>query len=178
MPVVKKRRGLSKRASFLKAYVSTASITRAARAARIERALHYRWLEDDPEYVKAFQAAQIEAATLLEDEAVRRAYEGVKKPLTYQGQFTYRKRHNPKTNKLEEYGAPLAIIEYSDTLMMFLLRGFSPEKYRDRNSMEVSAPGGGPITVSTADPRFAALSDEELAALIAAARKLDAPAAP
>ena len=169
----KKRKGLPKKPAFLKAYVSTASITKAARAAKIERALHYRWLADDPDYAKEFSGAQREAAQLLEDEAVRRAYEGTKKPLTYQGQFTYRKRLNKQTGKAEEYGAPLAIVEYSDALMMFLLRGFAPERYRERGSMEVSGPSGGPIALSPADPRLQALSDDELSVLIAAARKLD-----
>jgi hypothetical protein len=180
----KRRRGLPRKGAFLAAYVRTASITKAARAARIERRLHYNWLADDPDYPKQFEAAQREAAQILEDEAIRRAHEGIVKPLTYKGQFSYKTR--PKKNAdgslviengktvYEEYGAPLAIREYSDGMMMFLLRGFMPAKYRENSSVELSGPGGAPISV--ADPRLAELTDEELETLVRLSRKLE-PAA-
>lgn len=184
MPAVKKRRGLPKRSAFLSAYVRTASITKAARAAKLERQMHYRWLDEDPEYQKQFAAAQREAAQLLEDEAVRRAHEGIVKPLTYKGRFSYKSRPKRDENGsivqehgrtvYEEYGAPLAIREYSDGMMMFLLRGFLPAKYRENSSVELSGPGGSAISVS--DPRLAELTDEELETLVRLSRKLE-PAA-
>lgn len=181
MPGVgKKRRGLPKRGAFLAAYVRTASITKAARAARIERRLHYVWLADDPEYPRMFAAAQTEAAQILEDEAIRRAHEGVLEPLVYKGRFQYKSRpkKNPDGSYVEEngrkvyedYGAPLAIRSYSDGMMMFLLRGFLPNKYKENSSVELSGPGGGAIALS--DPRLGELSDEELETLINVARKL------
>jgi hypothetical protein len=168
---VKKRKGISKQRAFLASYVATASITKAAKAAKIDRSLHYRWLLEDEDYKKAFSAAQSEAGDLLEDEAVRRAHQGVRKPLVYQGQFTYAQRLNKETGALENYGQPLAVLEYSDPLMMFLLRGFKSDKYRDRGSMEVSGPAGGPIALE--DARLKKLTDEELAGLIALAAKLE-----
>jgi hypothetical protein len=184
MAAGKKRRGLPKKGAFLAAYVRTASITKAARAARIERQLHYRWLVDDPAYPKQFEAAQREAAQILEDEAIRRAHEGIVKPLTYKGRFQYKQRpkRNPDGSYVEEhgrkvyedYGAPLAVREYSDGMMMFLLRGFLPGKYRENSSVELSGPGGAPISV--ADPRLAELTDEELETLVRLSRKLE-PAA-
>lgn len=36
----------------------------------------------------------------------------------------------------------------SDTLIIFLLKGLRPEKYRERYHQEVSAPGGGPVTIT------------------------------
>jgi hypothetical protein len=177
----KRRRGLPKKGAFLAAYVRTASITKAARAARIERALHYRWLVDDPEYPAQFAAAQREAAQILEDEAIRRANEGVLEPLTYKGRFQYKTRpkrgadgaivHEGGRPVLEEYGAPLAIRKYSDGMMMFLLRGFLPAKYRENSSVELSGPAGGSIPV--ADPRLAELTDEELETLVTLSRKLE-----
>lgn len=172
---VKKRRGVSKQSAFLAAYVATASVTKAARAAKVDRALPYRWAKEDAEFRAAFELAKEQAAQLLEDEAVRRAYEGVEEPLVYQGQFSYRQKLNPKTGKLEDYGRPLAIRKYSDGLLQFLLKGFRPEKYRDRVSAEVSGPGGGPIPLEH-NEQLKTLSDEELATAIALARKL-APAA-
>jgi hypothetical protein len=97
--------------------------------------------------------AQTEAAQLLEDEAIRRAHEGILTPVFYKGNPTGVMR------------------EYSDALLMFLLRGFTPEKYRDRGSVEVSGPAGGPIAVT--DKRLETLSDDELDSLITIGKKLD-----
>lgn len=181
---LKKKRGLPKKGAFLAAYIRTASITKAARAAQVERQLHYRWLADDAEYPKQFAAAQTEAAQILEDEAIRRAHEGVLEPLVYKGRFQYKVRPKKKPDGsyveengrkvYEDYGAPLAIRKYSDGLLQMLLRGFMPTKYRENSSVELSGPGGGAIPVS--DPRLAEFTDEELETFVNLARKLE-PAA-
>jgi hypothetical protein len=88
----------------------------AAQAAGVHRSRHYDWLKKDPAYVSAFVAAQDEAVQALEDEAVRRAYEGVEKPVTVAGQREF-------------------VREYSDTLLIFLLKGARPQKYRDNFNM-------------------------------------------
>jgi hypothetical protein len=151
---VSKRKGVSKQRAFLAAYVTTASVSKSAAAAGVDRSLHYRWLKDDGEYGKAFELAYQQAGDLLEDEAVRRAHDGIMEPVFYKGK-------------------PAGVIRvYSDGLMMFLLRGFKNDKYRDRVSAEVSGVGGGPIVL--ADARLAKLTDEELASLIAVAQKLEA----
>jgi hypothetical protein len=121
------RRRDAKRTAFLAAFRKTASVRCAAKAARIDRTLHYIWLTEDPEYRQAFEQAREEAAQVLEDEAVRRAYNGTLKPVFYQGE------------KVD------AVIEYSDALLMFLLKGRRPEVFRDRADIEHSGPGGGPI---------------------------------
>lgn len=124
---------------FLAAYRATCSITKAAEAADMERGMHYRWLEDDPQYKADFETAKEEAFQSLQDEAVRRAHEGIRKPLVYQGQFTYASY----TKKGKGIGPPLAIQEYSDSLLMFLMRGMKPEMYRER--FEHTGKDGGPI---------------------------------
>jgi hypothetical protein len=73
-----------KKAKFLKAYAITCQITKAAEMAGIDRGTHYDWLKD-PEYKAQFEAAQLQAADMLEDEAIRRAYHGVEKPITVAG---------------------------------------------------------------------------------------------
>ena len=74
-----------KKAKFLKAYAKTCQITKAAEMAGIDRGTHYDWLQKDPEYRAQFEAATDQAAQALEDEAVRRAYEGVERPVTVAG---------------------------------------------------------------------------------------------
>src|SRR5215468_7479743 len=58
-----------------------------------------------------------QVAEILEDEAIRRAVEGVPKGVHYQGQ---------------ECGTETV---YSDGILMFLLRGANPEKYRERTGV-------------------------------------------
>jgi transposase-like protein len=187
MVATKKKRGVSKRRAFLAAFAATASVTRAARAARIDRSLPYRWLKEDSEYARDFAQAFAQAGETLEAEAIRRAHEGVDEPLTYQGRFTYKQRLvkgtattlavdgsivEPGTaDHYEDYGRPLAVRKYSDGLLQFLLKGFMKERYSDRSSVEVSGVGGAAILLS--NEKLAALSDEELATLAALARKLD-----
>lgn len=100
--------------AFLVAYAESGNVTLAATAAQIDRATHYKWLAADESYAEAFYEAGEAAADLLEKEARRRAVEGVERPVFHKG---------------EECGR---IREYSDHLLMFLLKGVRPEKYRER----------------------------------------------
>jgi hypothetical protein len=106
--------------AFLEVYRATASVSRAARAAKIRRESHYKLLERSPSYRKIFAAAGIEAAQILEDEAVRRAVEGVKRPVLYHGEL------------VKVHGKRLIEFEYSDSLLLALLRAKKPHEYKDR----------------------------------------------
>lgn len=101
-----------KKQAFLTAFGIVASISKAAEMAGIDRSNHYDWMREDPEYPKAFETAQQQAAASLEDEAVRRAYHGIDKPVTIAGNRE-------------------VITEYSDTLLIFLMKGAMPTKYRE-----------------------------------------------
>lgn len=103
-----------KKRAFIAVYPAVGTISAAADAAGINRHTHYVWLKDDPEYAAAFADAEEKAADRLENEAIRRAVEGTVKPVFHQG---------------AECGG---IREYSDTLLIFLLKGLRPEKYRER----------------------------------------------
>lgn len=112
---------------FLRIYARTASITRAAEMVGIDRSTHYRRLRKDPVYKQRFeQIYQDESFGVLEDECIRRAVEGVNKPLTFQGMISL--RENPNTGKLE----PVTVKEYSDSCLQFLMRGRKPHIYRER----------------------------------------------
>src|SRR5262249_19777084 len=80
----------------------------------------YKLRKLSPELARRWAEA-IEAGTdYLEDEARRRATEGTAKPVFYQGQ---------------QCGV---VQEYSDTLLIFLLKGRRPEKFRDNINLDVS----------------------------------------
>lgn len=109
-----------------------------------------------PGYPERFSAAEEIAAQTLEDEAVRRAFEGIDEPQIWQGRITYKQepvfdaagdvvldsRGRPVTRDTD---IPETVKQYSDRLLELLLKRFRPDKYRDRVSAEHSGPGGGPI---------------------------------
>lgn len=174
------KRGVSKhQRGFLAAFKSSASIIAAAAAVGIDRGLHYQWLASDPEYPARFLEARDEAAQTLEDEAVRRAHVGVDEPVIYQGAlcFPWIETVDPVTGETanKRSDQPLVIRKHSDALLMFLLKGARPEKYRETWKGEISGPGGGPIPLE--QQRLAVLDDDQLASLIAIARQLAAAGA-
>ena len=97
--------------------VETANIVQSVQLADIDRSTHYIWLDRDPDYAEAFELAKRAGADTLEAEAVRRATAGVDEPVFYQG---------------SECGA---IRKYSDILLIFLMKGWNPNKYHDRHEV-------------------------------------------
>jgi hypothetical protein len=157
-------------AAFLKAYRICANVTQAAKAAGITREAHYKRLEADAKYRAAFERARIDAGQRLEDEAVERATKGVWEPLTYQGNFTYPEKWDEEKERFipDLDKPPLGVWKKSDGLLMAMHKSFLPHRYGSR--VEISGPEGGPISLET--ERLKALTDEELATLLALARKI------
>ncbi len=101
--------------AFLAAFRETGNVRLTCKAAGVGRSSHYRWLEKDPEYREAFDVAKEDAADVLEGEAHRRAVDGWEEPVGwYKGV------------------AGGTVRRYSDNLLMFLLKGARPERYRER----------------------------------------------
>lgn len=95
------------------------NVSRACEAIKVNRQRVYEWRAADPAFAAKWDEA-VEAGTEeLEQEARRRAYMGVDEPVFYQG---------------EECGA---VRKYSDTLLIFLLKGRRPEKYRDNVTLKI-----------------------------------------
>jgi hypothetical protein len=113
--------------AFLRAYAETGNISAAAVLASVGRRTHYDWLQADPAYAAAFSEAADEAADALEGEARRRALQGVDQPV-----------FGSMGNGLGT-GEVGLIRKYSDTLLIFLLKGARPEKYAERHKH--SGPG-------------------------------------
>lgn len=82
-------RRINKKAAFLAAFIISADLTAAAAAVGMNRRQHYTWLKKDPQYVKDFAQADVEATQTLYDRAVNRALVGVYEPTVYQGRFSY-----------------------------------------------------------------------------------------
>ena len=132
-------RSAKKRQAFLAALAETANVLKSSELTKIARRMAYDWRAADPDFADAWERALDIGADALEDEAVRRAVEGVDEPVFYQGE------------------AVGVVRKYSDTLLIFLLKGRRPEKYRDRLSHAIGVPDGGPVTFKVTIP---GVSDE------------------
>lgn len=104
--------------AFLAALALTGNVSAACRNARIDRHEVYNYRKTDSDFADAWDDALEQATDLLEEEARRRAYSGVEEPVfgsLGQGLGT---------------GEVGTIRKYSDTLLIFLLNGNRPQKYR------------------------------------------------
>jgi hypothetical protein len=99
---------------FLASYRVSGNVAAAARDAGVSRRCVYNHKESDREFAELFEEATQEGADTLEAEARRRAVDGVDEPVYYQGDVVGHVR------------------KFSDLLLMFLLKGLRPEKYRER----------------------------------------------
>ena len=109
---------------FLARFAETGNVTDACRAAGIKRRrVVYEWQERDDEFAAEYREAEIIATEVLEIEARRRAVEGLRRLKFDKGVAIT----DPET------GEPYRELEYSDTLLIFLLKARAPEKYRDNN---------------------------------------------
>lgn len=132
-------RTAEKRDRFLEALEANGgNISAACKTARFPRRTAYEARERDPAFAKLWDEAVERGIDALEDEALRRAHNGTLKPVFYQG---------------TKCGT---VREYSDTLLIFMLKAKRPLKFRDNVAIEHS----GKVDLGT-------LSDDELNTKIA-----------
>ena len=103
-----------KQKDFLSKLPEYVSLNRTCRVAKIPQGVVYGWLNTDAAFKEKYTEACLAALQRLEDEAVRRAFAGLTKPIYYQG---------------KKIGS---VKEFSDTLLMALLKAKAPAKYRDK----------------------------------------------
>lgn len=84
---------------------------------------------EDPKFDQAYKLAMDAASDILEEEAVRRAVEGVEVDVYHQG-------------------VPVGTrINYSDTLLQFLLKGAKKDKYAQHSKQETTVSGSFGIAI-------------------------------
>jgi hypothetical protein len=99
-------------------------VTSAVVAAGVSRGTYYTWIERDEQFATAVKLAGEAATERLEREAWRRATEG-----------------SPYTRTSYWHGEPVGTdskIEYSDQLLMLLLRARKPDLYREKVDVAVN----------------------------------------
>lgn len=111
LPTPKKARDW--KPAFLAEFSRSGNVKLACEAAEVHRSTPYDARGSDEAFAAAWDEAEQDSADLLEEEARRRAVEGTSKPLLYQGEIV------------------TTVQEYSDTLLIFLLKARRPEKFRE-----------------------------------------------
>lgn len=106
--------------AFLSALSEAGVVRYACKAAGVDPSAVYDRRREVPEFAAAWAQALDDAADLLESEAVRRGRDGIVETVVGKNGEVY---ENTK---------------YSDTLLIFLLKGARPEKYRERFDTKLS----------------------------------------
>jgi len=105
-------------AAFLAALAASGNVRQACRSIGRCPATLYKYRSRDPAFAALWdETMAVAVATVLEPEAVRRAVDGVEKGVYHEGQ---------------QVGT---VREYSDTLLIFLLKGWKPDQYKDRREV-------------------------------------------
>lgn len=99
--------------AFIGALMEGASVRRAVKVAGVDLTLPYHRRKTDEVFRQAWREAVDIGTEFLEQEAARRAYHGTLRPVFQKGTCVGHVR------------------EYSDTLMIFLLKARRPEVYRE-----------------------------------------------
>lgn len=158
---------------FLKHLASSGCVSRSASSVGIYSSAVYQLRKTDADFAQAMLDAIEDSTDVLEIEARRRAVDGVKKPVVYQGQLTpvwlrdefgelvTKKQTRYKDNgdsyevdlpvqAVDEFGQPayLTVSEYSDSLLAMLLKGNRRSKYGDKQ--EITGLNGGPVQIDEA----------------------------
>jgi hypothetical protein len=113
---------------FLATLRETGNVRCSCNASGIDRTTAYTWRQENETFKLLWRNAIDEAIDLLEEEAWRRGYHGVDKPIVYKGKVT-------STYK-----------EYSDRMLEILLKAHR-KKFREKH--EITGEDGGPISVVT-----------------------------
>ncbi len=125
--------------AYILALAHLGNRSRAAQAIGITPLVPWRWRQEDDLFREAYNRAMECAAELMENEMFRRAAEGVLEPVFQGGKLIGSLR------------------KYSDTLLIFGLKGAMPDKYADRVKNEHS--GSVDIVARLRAARQRALSD-------------------
>ena len=124
LPAQRRRRTIPPKAreQFLEALAAGWSVRHAA---TLTTHAFQRWYElraANEEFAEAWAQAVEQGTQMLEDEARRRAVDGVDEPVFQKGEMVGHVRR------------------YSDNLLMFLLRGRRPAVYRESAAVELNIP--------------------------------------
>ncbi len=144
--------------AFLAALAESGNVRLSCEAVGIQRWTAYDLRSSDEAFAADWSSALEESADLLEQEARRRAYEGLRRVKFDRGIPIMVPVVGPDGLVVKDKDGKPELVpyvehEYSDTLMIFLLKGARPEKYRETTRN---------VNVNVTPEQAAQMSDAEL----------------
>ena len=115
---------------FLSMFAEIGNVSKCCEALNLCRNDLYLKRRKNKNFAKKWQIAKDASIARLEDEAWRRAFEGVKKPIFYKGEQIK-----------NADGTPYFERTYSDTLLMHRLNAERPNKYQYKHSVDANLSG-------------------------------------
>lgn len=114
--------------AWLEAFHEHGTVSAACRDADVGRSTVYDARSDEA-FAQAWDDIEAETTDRMEREAFRRSVEGVDRDVYHQGEVVGQER------------------QFSDTLLIFMLKARKPKTYRDNVRVEHTGADGGPITL-------------------------------
>lgn len=148
-PVSPEEQRARKQARLLKAYRECGNVKASCKAAGIHRSTFYDWRANDEAFAATLAEAEKDACDTLEMAAYERAVKGVESIVVSMGRVVYEEipllddEGKPKLDKrgepMYQHGKAIKERKYSDTLLITLLKARLPEKYRERQHIDLTA---------------------------------------
>jgi len=151
------RMGRTRRSQFLEIDRSVGKVSIALQHLGLSRSCYDRWRREIDGFQEEFDLAHNDFVDGIEEEARRRAVDGVERDIYHQGEKVGKER------------------EYSDRLLAMLLKAHRPEFYRDNSRVEHSGEIANRVTI---DYSRRLPSPEEARARVLAAAAMLQPASP
>lgn len=170
---------------FLQHLKTSMNMAESARSVGVPYSTVMGLKQRDADFEAACDEALEEACDYLEAEMRRRAFHGVDEPVVYQGSMTpiFERDADGQVVVDEESGAPrqardahgnlqwLTVRKYSDSLAVFLMKGYRRRKFGDKQ--EITGANGGPLSTIDETKKAARIS-----ALLALAQQRKAQGKP
>jgi hypothetical protein len=140
---------ITKQMRFLRVFRESGNIKASCKAAGIHRSTYYDWRDHDEAFKAELPDASEDANDTLEFAAYDRAVRGVESHVVSMGRVVYEeeqardKSGNPLLDSNDRpimlRGKPIIERKYSDALLTTLLKARMPEKYKDKQQVDLNA---------------------------------------
>jgi len=180
-PLTPKQREI-KQKKFLKAYSEIGIVKYACQVAGISRTTYKYWRDHDEAFSAQLEEAREEANDSLEYAAHEQAVIGIFEPVVSMGRIVYEEipvldeQGNPvldeKGRPKTKQGEPRMRRVLAPSLLQTLLKANMPDKYKDKQKLELTGKDEGPVDVTVetfwgrgTDPRRTSEPLEEVPAI-------------
>ena len=137
--------------AFLAAIRHMPNVTRAAKAAGINKSQHYAKLQSSEDYRAAFDACMAIGCDAMSDVAVERAQIGWDEPVIYKGQISYPQVFDEERQAwVSDFTQqPFSVRKIDNNLLEFVLRSRHPDYKEKRDEKDADAAPAPALIIQT-----------------------------